>query len=127
MLVGSLGFLGAALAVGSPQAPNEHSAGHAHTFVTPPGPNEHSTTTGNPGEGNQLCYLRIAGKYFKNPGAVFRYIREHSADWTDSSGNPYPANQNPDQWIQNFKAQFPAENATVGLWIASHCGLTPPQ
>ncbi len=121
MLVGSLAFLAGALAAGSPHAPNSHSGTHAHTFATPPGPNPHSTTTGNPGQGNQLCYLRIAGKYFKNPGAVFRYIRQHSADWG------YAANQNPDQWIQNFKAEFPAENATVGLWIATHCGVTPPQ
>ncbi len=70
--------------------------------------------------GNQVCYLRAAGKYFKNPGAVFRYIREHSAELG------FGANQNPDQWIQNFKAKYPAENATVGLWIATHCGLTPP-
>lgn len=124
LLVGFMAFLGGALAVGSPHAPNEHSGTHAHVPTTTPAanpaPNAHSTTTGNPGVGNQVCYLRVAKQYFKNPGAVFRYIREHSADYG------YAANQNPDQWIQNFKAKYPAENATVGLWIATHCGLTPP-
>ena len=71
-------------------------------------------TTGNPGKGNQNCVL-TSGDTYKSPGAMFRAIRNGTADTTANVGNK------PKDTVDQFSSFF----ESVGDLIQQKCGVEP--